>query len=500
MADRQVESARTFAHLAAIPAAELEYGVRIASRRLRVASDERSLQTESGQIALLTAARLAPRFCHQIEFECPAVAAIPRLHALLGSDHFSGATLAALAHRIWPLGTFVDQLIDADVELAIGGTRVADVAVGVDRNGAAVIAHQASALFESHQSPYAAAIGAAVGCAQAAKLLYPDILRAAVEPLVTIAHGPFGGPLDSGLQVALRRPVFAGVGAVGSAALFALAVTGAAGDVFLVDPDIVSDSNLMRYILFDELHLKLPKVESAAALLATDTFRITGERLTLQQYLEQNPDERERLRQVIVSVDSYEARREIAAELPREVLNAGTTPRDFTISRHLFGDGKACLACLYPARAVDVEIDAVMARELGLEKAEVHDLRRNKRPLQLDHLERISAARGVSVGELRSYLDEPIDSLYNKEVCGKVAVTTRSGEAIAPLGFGSALAGFLLAHALTHGSADGTRHFRMDFIRGAGTPQRGAKPQRPGCDLCGRDIYRRAYERRWRAA
>jgi molybdopterin/thiamine biosynthesis adenylyltransferase len=495
MANRQTESARSFAHLAAIPADDLAYESTIASRRLRIMTDAAALRTESGQVAMLTAARLAPRLCHQIEFVCPRTAAIPRLQKLLGSDHFSGDSLAALARRIWPHGRFSEQATRADALFSIGGRVAADVVAGVDRDGAAVVTHRGRQHIENPHAPYAAAIGAALACAQISKLLYPEILRAPVESEIRIDRGPLGGKLDDP-QLPLQRSVFAGVGAVGSAAIFALIVTGAAGRIVLIDPDIVSDSNLMRYILFDDRHLRLPKI-NAAELLANRHLEFEGEQATLQEYLERHPEEREQLRQVVVSVDSYSARREIAAELPREILNAGTTPRDFTISRHFMHDGFACLACLYPERQVDVEIDAVMARELGLGKQEVVDLRRTKRPLALTHLERIAEARHTPVAELLSYLDEPIDSLYNKEVCAKISVPTRSGEAIAPLGFGSTLAGLMLAHTLTHPTPNEARHFRMDFIRGASYSQRGAKRQRLGCDICGRDVYRRAYERRW---
>ena len=88
----------------------------------------------------------------------------------------------------------------------------------------------------------------------------------------------------------------------------------------------------------------------------------------LSDFLDAHPSERERLQLLVSAVDTYEQRRALTSELPREVLNAGTNPRDFTVSRHAFGDGYACLACLYPSRAVDTERDAVIARELRLKK------------------------------------------------------------------------------------------------------------------------------------
>jgi hypothetical protein len=83
---------------------------------------------------------------------------------------------------------------------------------------------------------------------------------------------------------------------------------------------------------------------------------------------------------------------------------------------------------------------------------------------------------------------EPLDSFYNKEFCAKVPMQTARGEAVAPLAFGSAFAGFLLAHALAYPDEGEARQFRMDVFGGLGTPLRKSSLERKDCPYCGRCI------------
>jgi hypothetical protein len=255
----------------------------------------------------------------------------------------------------------------------------------------------------------------------------------------------------------------------------------------------------MRYVLFDTRHLQQPKVEAAKELVEASglDLRINSDQTVIQSYLKVNPSERERLELAVSAVDMYETRREIAGELPRAIVNAGTTARDFTVSRHGFGGGYACLACLYPPREQDIERDAVTARELGLDKSEVAQLRRTKEPLTVVQLTRIARARGLADDHFAGYAGEPLDTFYNKEVCANLTVQSPQGDAVAPLAYGSALAGFLLTHATCFPAVGDQRRFRMDFINGLTTPLRTSPAARPACQYCGREVFRQAYADCW---
>ncbi len=326
-----------------------------------------------------------------------------------------------------------------------------------------------------------------------------QILGTAEESEICFPVGPLDDALEPVGPIMLERPVFAGIGAVGCAAVYALIIAGAAGHVLLLDPDVVKDSNLMRYILFDSRHLEMTKVAAAAELVAAAglELHVEHEKTVLQQCLKDNPNERDRLALVVSAVDTYDARREITGELPRRIVNAGTTPRDFSVSRHSFGDGYACLACLYPPQKEDVEMAAVISRELGLQKSEVEGLSRTKEPLTAELLARVAEARGFARDHYAHYVGEPIDSFYNKEVCGTMPIKTQRGEAVAPLAYGSALAGFLLAKLVTEPNVGEYRRFRMDFVNGLATPMRTSPRRRAECVYCGREVVRTGYAARW---
>lgn len=140
-----------------------------------------------------------------------------------------------------------------------------------------------------------------------------------------------------------------------------------------------------------------------------------------------------------------------------------------------------------------------MARELRLDKSEVAELRRTKQPLTADLVTRLAEAHGVNRDEYAASVGEPIDTFYNKVVCATKPVTTDSGEAMAPLAYGSALAGFLLARVVADRDGD-HRRFRMDVIKGLATPMRTNPRPRDGCQYCGNAMARKVYDDRWGAS
>jgi hypothetical protein len=95
MADRHTEELRTFAHLAGLLADE--FPRELLDRRLRIVVADDALDTAAGQVLVLTLVRLAPRFCHRIDFVAPERPCIDRLRPLLAAAAFSGEAFANLA-------------------------------------------------------------------------------------------------------------------------------------------------------------------------------------------------------------------------------------------------------------------------------------------------------------------------------------------------------------------------------------------------------------------
>src|SRR6266542_6702036 len=160
--DRHTEELRTFAHLAGLLAADFPRDV--LARRLRIVVGERVLEHTAGQALVLTVTRLAPRFCHRVDFHAPTQACIARLRPLLATEAFSSESLAALARLIWPDGEFTNEG-DAAADVVLGIGVPGDISVGIDAAGSAVVSRGVVAV-EHGDAVFAALVAAGLGCAQ----------------------------------------------------------------------------------------------------------------------------------------------------------------------------------------------------------------------------------------------------------------------------------------------------------------------------------------------
>jgi molybdopterin/thiamine biosynthesis adenylyltransferase len=493
--DRYTERARTFAHLAELADAP---GATISTRPvLRIAVGADALATRAGQLLAITTTNLGARLCDQIDFAIGAANVGGGVLALLGNDSLGAESLIALADRIWK-GTYTASSdVRPDLVIGIGAVmEPVDLGLGIDPDGAAVVMRARAVPIARPDAAIAAMVGAAVGVAQAAKLLYPAIVRGRVNDVVRFGLGPLGARLDPRTYEVEGRPVVAGVGAIGSAFLYALIGAEARADIVLVDPDGVNDRDLVRYVLFDDRHIGRAKVMAAAELARTVGIKVDPHQAVVSGYLDVNPIHRVSAELILSLVDSYEQRRSIAGELPRRILNAGTGDRDLTISRHGLADGFACLACLYPTRKIDVSREAVIGRELHLDVDEVRERLISKRLMSLDDVRRIAIAQGKDATVYDEFAGDPLDSFYRR-ACGTSAITLdRTGEAFAPITFLPALAGFLVASALFSDSG-AHRHFRVDAFDGLESARRRSWPPRSGCEVCGKPAFVSAYRSKW---
>ena len=496
---RHEELHRTVAHLADL-SGDVEIGSILSGRRAHLDLSGEALGTSAGQVIALTLARLLPRYCPQVSFSGASASLTPALRPLLGESEIGPTSLAALAARIWPNGSFTHAPASkGSVTIGVGRTgRMLDVGVGIDHQGAAQALRGRAAAIACAEARLPGMVAAALAAAGAARHLYPALLGAAPGD-VCLGSGPSGGPLDLPVTPTLQRSHLVGVGAGGCAVVYALLCLEARGEIELLDPDAVDDSNLMRYILFDASHVGGTKSALAAGLLRTGGIVAEGHEAVLAEYLRRHPGERSRLETVICAVDSYRMRGNIAREIPRQILNAGTSAADFTVSRHGFNDGYACLRCLYPEVVGASDPASLAALALGLTAEEVGELMDTKAPVSELILRRVARHRQEDPESFTARrAGQPIDTLYNKAVCGGAAVARVRGEVFAPLAFGSALAGFLLAHAALDPTARPDRWFRADFGRHLEDPPlRGSRRVRDDCDLCSDEDYVEAHRRRW---
>lgn len=274
-----------------------------------------------------------------------------------------------------------------------------------------------------------------------------------------------------------------GVGAIGSAAIYALAhLKGVGGLLHLIDNETVDEPNLNRYILMRRRDINRSKVEAATEALRTTSIDVKPFPTAFATFLK---DQEPLVNLLLTPVDSEEGRRRLAKTLPRRVINAATGGTTVTLSTHGFADGKACLHCLYLPKANEATAEEIMARDMGLPIGTVEKLIEANTPMDERLIAQIERHRGAEQGTWADYEGSAIHSFYAKAVCGDAEIRLPTANVIAPLSFVSAAAGILLAAELVK-----TRHpelrrhaldnyFRVDTLKQPNPAFRRTRPQDP---------------------
>jgi hypothetical protein len=294
------------------------------------------------------------------------------------------------------------------------------------------------------------------------------------------------------------RAALVGVGAVGNAAVWALARSGIEGPLELVDGEQIDLGNLQRYAMATRADVGRSKVDVAAAALGA-TWKVSAVVDHWARFVAERgvPD------RVLVALDSARDRRAVQAALPRWLANAWTQPGDLGVSTHDFLNG-ACLACLYLPTGTVENADQIVARALGIPERllEVRQLLDTGAPTPRPLIEAVSAAHGVRLEDALAFEGRPLRALYVEGVCGGVllpigATGAPRAEVHVPLAHQSALAGVLLAAefvAQLVAAVDGTHVLRLDVLRPLPefVRQRAAKDPRGIC-ICQDPDYVASY-------
>jgi ThiF family len=234
----------------------------------------------------------------------------------------------------------------------------------------------------------------------------------------------------------------AGVGAVGTAALYALSAHNAlSGTLTLVDHEVLEATNLGRYVLYDTGDLGLTKVSAAERKLRELGVRNpivpVSERFEEFFDREYNRDPGFRVSRLISAPDRRRIRRQFQSKLPRQVWDASTGPDQVVLHRNSFDEDLACLACIYPETP-----------------EEDHHLRHVAETLNVA-FERVSSGESISEDDAKTiaakYPHLSIEAIRGKafdsvfrELCSTGRLRAASAVVLAPFPFISGLAGALL--------------------------------------------------------
>jgi ThiF family len=301
------------------------------------------------------------------------------------------------------------------------------------------------------ENPYSSGAAAAFA---AAELFRRVFLNAKPEPdfSVSLLNFDRSTGIDQKLPSStLGDVLFVAVGAVGNAALWALAKDRRrSGQITLVDNEEIELSNLQRYVLgtFEDVAQHKDKVLIGRRELSGTQLSVETVKETLETFAESKDGILPPT--VCVSVDNVATRRAVQALLPRLAINGWTGDEALGASWHVFSREAACLACLYQPHGEGLSQTEQAARALGLPSERAALLWVTRIPLSDEDIATAAKKLGVSREALSAWRGKSLGDLYTDVVCGAVPISLPVANRVetVPLAHQSALAGILMAAEL----------------------------------------------------
>ena len=292
-------------------------------------------------------------------------------------------------------------------------------------------------------------------------------------------------------SIDLDGVAFAGCGGVASAAAWALGLLQLTGAPLTVDHDVIDDTNPNRH-----LTASLANVGDAKAGLLGALLRLAGANPVVEavQWEALDSGRRSTVDLGVISVDDDAVRRAFQLDMPRLILNGGTSDSGlYQVTSHDFLT-EACLGCIARADLQSASAEESLARRLGVQLGELQPHLDSAEPLPCWLLAQLSPEdagqlRGVpgrevarvACGHLRSLPDEPAHSAPMLSAAPGILlaaeIVKRQMAADAPL---SAMTNMVATSILT------------------GPHQRWALQRHKNSDCtCQDPAYRAFYQRRW---
>lgn len=300
--------------------------------------------------------------------------------------------------------------------------------------------------FSGPSNPYAAGASAALACAELFRRVFITRKR---ERNISLSLLDFGTKSGStlGLEPAnLNEVLFAGVGAVGNSALWALSRhSQLRGTFHLVDNEKLELSNLQRYVLASLKDVGRAKAQIARSALTKSKLKVVENELTLQEFADTRIASKIPI--TVISVDNVQGRRAAQALLPKLIINGWTGDQALGTSWHEFSRDSACLACLYHPHGQGESAIMQASKALGLPHDRTALLWVSGQPLTEQDIDTAASSLGVDRSVLDAWQGRSLGDLYTDVVCGAVPldVTGVGKFETVPLAHQSALSGILMA-------------------------------------------------------
>jgi ThiF family len=429
---------------------------------------------------------------------------VARLYSRIAivADEPNAARLRRIASDINPRIEFVDDA-PGSTSVSVGAETVPGALYPSASGWVARLAH-AGPLEAGPANPYAACASAALACAELFRRVFT---KSDPEHDVAVSLLDFGPDTGSELEIRhheLGRVWFAGLGAVGNAALWTLARdTKCTGQVWLIDHEDLTLLNLQRYVLGSHHDIGKPKTELGRTALSRTALSVELSKTTLEEFADANGSD---IEVICVSVDNVSSRRSAQGLLPRLVLNGWTGDRALGASWHHLTGPNSCLACLYHPRGQGRSATEQAAEALGLSADRAALLWVSREPLSAEDLRTAAVALGVSDDVLAPWTGKSLGDLYTDVVCGAVPLDVGGVGRVetVPLAHQSALAGILMATELVKRTNPDLLTMSQvepliswdDVLRPPPTIWTKPRAHEGGC-ICGDPDYRAVYQRKW---
>lgn len=430
-----------------------------------------------------------------------------RLYPRLAINADSGLRekLCAIASEINPRVEIVHSA-PPETTISIGSRLERDIHVRA--NGwVASIFHGTSPRDSSHPNPYASGAAAAMACSELFRRIF---LRSSNERDTSVSLLDFSS--DAGADLDLRagtvgEVLFVGVGAVGTAAVWALCRDAERnGHLKLIDPEELSLLNLQRYVLGLQKDVGVAKVRLAERAFRDANITVSKHKTTLETYAEKQGGIHSPT--ICVSVDNVDSRRTAQALLPKLVINGWTGGEALGASWHIFDNHSACLACLYQPRGRGPSATEQAASALGLAPDRAAILWVTRQSLSEDDLRSAAGSLGVPRESLDPWKGKSLADLYTDVVCGAAPIDVLGvGKLeVVPLAHQSVMAGVLMAAELVKRTDERLSAIAQteplvtwdDILRPPPSNWRRPRAQERGC-ICGDEIFQEVYKQKWRS-
>lgn len=427
-----------------------------------------------------------------------AVTLVARLFPNVTFDPLLGSTLTILP---WGSGETPAASRDARYRLHVG-TDGGDVNVSCSEWHTAVNAPLAARPSEPF-NPVLAIASACYGVAALTKLILGDVVTGQTAfPAFSILDFQGGtASFDWDAALVIPNTHLGGVGAIGSAFLYAVAAHGrVAGDLTIVDHDAVDLPNIGRYVLFDIDDVEMPKVTAAVRSLAgvLPDLRVTPVEQLFETYFDSRvaADPSFRIEHLVSCPDRRSTRREWQSRFPRHVYDASTGPDEVVLHTNDYDPRFACMECVYPHVPEEAAHARHVAETLGI------DVDRILSGAAIDERDAEIIVSRYPQLRSRELVGRAFDSIF-RDLCAAGKLTIDDQVVLAPFPFTSALAGALLYLEFVKrcvpgvfGSTAAPNYIRLNPLYAPNPDFRLQRAARPEC-RCRSELFRRTFNKIW---